>query len=306
MGFQELTILLAILLVLGISVLIFKVYQDRKAHRARNKSTNQKGLRTYAQAEKDYERAKTKLERDNNIFVIDFVHDMSERHRSRDIAHQHIEFEQAFRVIRELREVTGPVAIVLHTFGGYSLASEMIASAIKAHRNSTVAYVPYVAFSGGTVIALASRKINMGKNAALGPIDTQFYGFSGALYDQLVKGKSPDAISDEVFLLALEARLGWKDSIERAIELVHGVHRRSGDDSIRNLATGLIPHDQRILPHRAKELGFQIHEECPEEVYELVDAKLQMLKNADREAKRIEKQQEAKHSSLWNFANFFE
>ncbi len=46
----------------------------------------------------------------------------------------------------------------------------MIANAIKLHPAGKDSYVPYVAMSGGTVIALATDKIHMGKDAFLGPI----------------------------------------------------------------------------------------------------------------------------------------
>jgi len=63
--------------------------------------------------------------------------------------------------------------VILHTLGGYSLAAELVAAALKRIRDPRRVYVPYIAMSAGTLIALAADRIHLGKNACLGPIDTQ-------------------------------------------------------------------------------------------------------------------------------------
>src|SRR5688572_17834593 len=62
------------------------------------------------------------------------------------------------------------VTVVLHTEGGEITACVMIADALRKFRQST-AVVPYMAFSGGTVIALNATHLQLGKNAALSAVD---------------------------------------------------------------------------------------------------------------------------------------
>ncbi|NJM36099.1 MAG: hypothetical protein HC850_17010 [Rhodomicrobium sp.] len=222
-----------------------------------NKSVVAFSLLSLSAASKIYSDNIEKLSEDGRYKVYDFVHDMSsEGDRKIQPVYDRIEFEQAFDILRDLETVIGPVRIVLHTFGGFSLASEMIATALREHanRNKVVveAYVPYAAMSGGTMIALAAELIRMGKNAALGPIDTQYYGFSAKLFQKLLNEKSVDAVDDLSFLIANESVADWKFSTETALSLAHDSHKKNGAQFIEKLAVGDLPHALRILPHEAK------------------------------------------------------
>lgn len=67
------------------------------------------------------------------------------------------------------------VTVVLHTNGGGVTACVMIADALRQFPRST-AIVPYMAISGGTLIALNAKTLKMGKNAALSAVDPVIYG----------------------------------------------------------------------------------------------------------------------------------
>ncbi len=244
-------------------------------------------------------------------FVVDFVHDVS-RARRRDVeeTYDRIEFEQAFDILRDLETVKGPVRIVLHTFGGFSLASEMIAGALLNHarKNDTYveAYVPYMAMSGGTMIALAADKIIMGKNAALGPVDTQYSGFSAKMYQKLLAKKNPSELMDKNFLVANEALLDWPFAIESALNVTNETHKKQGLDFIKTIAgeehSPPLPHSFRIMPEVAVENGLNVSVGCPEIVYRIVDAKRQMMKDVpdpEAESRLLSK---VSKRDLWNFA----
>ena len=67
------------------------------------------------------------------------------------------------------------VTIVLHTLGGCVTACVLIANALRQFSDST-AVVPYMAISGGTLIALSATRLEMGGRASLSAVDPQIMG----------------------------------------------------------------------------------------------------------------------------------
>jgi len=68
------------------------------------------------------------------------------------------------------------IHVVLHTRGGQATAAESIAKTIldaRAHGIRVCAYIPYYAFSGGCLIALACDEIFMTASSIIGPTDGQ-------------------------------------------------------------------------------------------------------------------------------------
>lgn len=69
--------------------------------------------------------------------------------------------------------------LILHTPGGNIAATESIVDYLKSvFGNNIRVIVPQIAMSAGTMIALSSKTILMGKQSNLGPIDPQFGGIS--------------------------------------------------------------------------------------------------------------------------------
>ena len=71
--------------------------------------------------------------------------------------------------------------LILHTPGGQIAAAESLVCYLKAlFGNNIRTFVPQMAMSAGTMIALSTKEIVMGKQSNLGPIDPQFGGISCA------------------------------------------------------------------------------------------------------------------------------
>lgn len=71
--------------------------------------------------------------------------------------------------------------LILHTPGGNLAATESIVEYLKKMFNNDIrAFIPQIAMSAGTMMALAAKEIIMGKQSNLGPIDPQFNGLSCA------------------------------------------------------------------------------------------------------------------------------
>jgi ClpP class serine protease len=79
-------------------------------------------------------------------------------------------------VIHELDRNLG-LDLVLHTPGGDTAATESLVHYLRAMFGTDIrAVVPQLAMSGGTMIACACKKIIMGKQSSLGPVDPQLGG----------------------------------------------------------------------------------------------------------------------------------
>lgn len=71
--------------------------------------------------------------------------------------------------------------LLIHTPGGNLAAAESIVYYLKKlFGNDIRVFVPQIAMSAGTMIALSAKQIVMGKQSNLGPIDPQFGGVSCA------------------------------------------------------------------------------------------------------------------------------
>lgn len=71
--------------------------------------------------------------------------------------------------------------LILHTPGGDIAATESIVNYLRnIFGNNIRAFVPQIAMSAGTMIALSCKEIVMGKQSNIGPIDPQFGGISCA------------------------------------------------------------------------------------------------------------------------------
>lgn len=214
--------------------------------------------------------------------TIYIIHDISwENEPRRDTLYQYLSLEEAFRILKEIR-MTRPrrhINVILHTPGGELLASEMVSAALKAHKGGTTAYVPYMAMSGGTMIALATQKIVMGKHATLGPIDTQIEGFPAHSFDWLVNKKSIDAIDDVTLLVSRTAQSILKSEGSRASSLLNDAHKKNGKCMVTDaLVSDGMNHADRVTAKMASDLGADISEKCGDDVYAIIDTRLQQLR----------------------------
>ncbi len=143
--------------------------------------------------------------------------------------------------------------VVLHTEGGEITACIMIADALRKFRRST-AIVPYMAFSGGTVIALNATQLQLGKNAALSAVDPVIFGMRGrhipAMVDDTDNPLHPlaaeyDTAVSGYLRQTLLARLGAASDgvVGRAMDTFMGLER---------------PHSWPIHSGQLRDLGLSV------------------------------------------------
>jgi ClpP class serine protease len=163
-----------------------------------------------------------------------------------------------------------PLDIILHTPGGFVLHALQIARAIKAHPARKTVFVPHLAMSGGTLIALAADEIVMSDHAVLGPIDPQIGGAPAASWVKVAREKPIAAVADETLLLADMSQKVLDQMRKQACELMQGNYSHNGSCSISDLlASGKWSHDYPITVPEAKELGLNVSTDMPIDVVDL-------------------------------------
>ncbi len=100
------------------------------------------------------------------------------------------------QVVHGLDKTKG-LDLILHTPGGNTAATESIVNYLKAiFGNDIRAFVPQIAMSAGTMIALSCKEIVMGKQSNIGPIDPQFGGMSCAGVIEEVENAKKDVAAN--------------------------------------------------------------------------------------------------------------
>lgn len=247
----------------------------------------------YDEARRDYQKLRKKIETGNTV-LIDIIHDLGDDFVGRDSARQQITFDEAFEAVAAIRQANAraKILVVLHTLGGYARPAHMIAMALKHHiakskgyRNlkkdpRVVAYIPYIAMSGGTMIALAADKVVMDDTASIGPIDTIYGGFSAEAYEALLEQKGVEATQDVLVMLAHEAKKYDRYAVRVARTIINDAHKdkaRPEHHLADHLSSGRMSHSEAITAREAEDLGMNVSRKLPEAVAGLVDARIRMI-----------------------------
>jgi hypothetical protein len=211
--------------------------------------------------------------------------------------------DDAFKAIRDIRKAgkNRPVLLVLHTLGGMSLPSVMIAEALSRHKAETYAHIYYIAASGGTLLSMACENIVMEAGARIGPVDTQFAGFSIESWRELDKKKSGDMIGDEAWLLKMEFERFFDDAVEETKRVTREKYKKpdaAGKSAIDRLADGSVSHMKTYTREDARtdlKLDVQNPDKAPvsirkslPKIRELVDNRLIMISSKVPEGLRLQ------------------
>ncbi len=164
-----------------------------------------------------------------------------------------IDLPFAEHVLAVLERVQGDeVTLLLHTYGGSLIASVLIANALRNFRRSH-AIVPYLASSGGTLIALNATHLHMGRNAALSAVDPIL---EGGL-------RARDVTSDEPRAAVRTLANQYTDAVR--VFLRDTLRRRRAEapdlDIDRAMATFLgdhAPHEWPIGRDQVEQLGLRV------------------------------------------------
>ncbi|WP_374466021.1 ATP-dependent Clp protease proteolytic subunit [Ferrovibrio sp.] len=186
---------------------------------------------------------------------------------------RYIDIDDAEDVIRVIRDTDPdmPIDIILHTPGGLAIATLQIAAALRRHGGRVTAFVPHLAMSGGTLIALAADNIVMAPHAMLGPIDPQVGGFPAASVARVLRDKPMAEIDDQTVILADIGEKATRQLRTAATQLL-GRHMDAARaaELADQLSKGQWTHDYPITADEAASLGLPVSTDLPVEVADLM------------------------------------
>lgn len=214
-----------------------------------------------------------KIELKRNSRVIAFIHRQETMSFLGFPLMKYIDIHDSEEILRaiKLTDKNIPIDLILHTPGGLVLASEQIANALKKHPAKVTVFVPHYAMSGGTLIALAADEIVMDENAVLGPLDPQLGTKPAASILKILEQKPVDKINDDTLILADLAKKAISQIKALIINLLKDkMDLQKAEHIADTLATGKWTHDYPITVEQAKDLGLNVNNDMPEEVYQLM------------------------------------
>ncbi len=187
-----------------------------------------------------------------------------------------IAIEDTETVLQQLRHTPPdkPVDLILHTPGGYALAAQMMAMAIKFHPSKVTVMVPFYAMSGGSLMSLAANEIRMEKYSVLGPVDPQIPTPDGmwpaSSLATLLKTKPIQYVTDRTVIMSDVANLETENAKAFVLWLLEDKMQKEQAERVADfLARGYMSHATPITLDVARALGLNVVEGVPERVYEL-------------------------------------
>jgi ClpP class serine protease len=217
-----------------------------------------------------------KIERNRGSRVITMIH-RQERLLGLPFF-KYIDIQDSEQVLRAIRMTPSdmPIDFIIHTPGGLQLASEQIALALSNHKAKVSIFIPHYSMSGGTLLSLGADEIYMDENAVIGPLDPQLgqfptvYPASSIL--KVVKKKKMDEIDDRTLILADVATKAVKQMRKRILEIIGDrMDLKNAKELANTLTSGKWTHDYPITFKEARELGFNVRNDIPKEIYKLMD-----------------------------------
>jgi len=166
------------------------------------------------------------------------------------------------------------VSVIIHTDGGSIKASDMIVNILLNSSKKINMYIPYYAFSAGTMIALTGDWIHMTRQSFLGPTDPQIsITYDGNTYDvpsrALIKGKFTD---DNLNIHKHDATIYHYDNIRMMRKIFRIKGNRNNKKIINLLGSGMYPHTRPITGIELQNLGMtNIIMDIPKDFVNLID-----------------------------------
>lgn len=215
-----------------------------------------------------------------------------------------IKRQDVHNVIKFFREISpwSNVLLVLHVpSGGCTDECSRICNAIQRHSGKVTIFVPEIAASSGSQIALSGHQLIMGKNACLTPIDDQMDDIPAKemhnIRKILKKKRKPDGYVVEMLSLSLEDYANIIES-KRMLkmtekEVVGILSKKYGKKTIQNVVDTFIHHKTyHVCPlytEKLQNIGIEICTDVDNDYYELFDQLYDQIIVKKHRKKKIKK-----------------
>lgn len=214
-------------------------------------------------------------EKENNSKLILMIHKEEDRslidqYLFADNQSRYIDQKSADRIQKLFSELdeNKTIDLVIHTNGGDVSSAKVICDVLLNHKGPIRIYVPYRAYSGGTMLSLCGTELYLDKNAHLSPFDPQLYGFPSESIIGALRGRELSECSEPGSVL--------KDMCEKANKLINSVFERikdKHDDSKKiydNLVSGNLSHSHILNIEECRDIGIKLNEGIPDKMKEII------------------------------------
>ena len=240
------------------------------------------GLLKIVNVKKEGDEHVIKLAKDKNVALIAFIAPyVAVRVSPVEEARAVISLPDEFGIealIELLNEVGAKNAYLLvNSPGGAMTSSYKIARAIRSTFDNIVTFVPHIAASGGTLLALTGNEIVMGLMSHLTPLDVQihykgatvsaatfmkFFSRASKWFEKITPEEAPyphRALADKLDPFLMEE---WNGFIDTAISYVSEILELTGHEDSEKIAQKLVltfpSHDYVITRDKAREIGLNV------------------------------------------------
>ena len=167
--------------------------------------------------------------------------------------------------------------LLVNSPGGGMSSSYKIAKVLRNCFDEIVTFVPHIAASGGTLLAVMGNEIVMGEMSQISPMDVQipykgtrvsaatfmrFYYRATSWFETVAPEEAPypqRALADKLDPFIMEE---WDGFMDASIDYVTEILTLAGYDNSEKLARRLVlaypTHGYVITPDKAKDLGFNV------------------------------------------------
>lgn len=177
------------------------------------------------------------------------------------------------------KEDRPPLYLLLHSPGGTVSSSYMVARTLRSHFNRIVGFVPHMAASGATIVALSCNEIVMGDISRLTGIDPHHEIDGELVYplstvrafknlEEILGTKTLDEISFPYQHLVQSITAEKYDEATHALKMVEDyateLMQKAGyaEPEIERIINGVLydieAHEEVITTDRAKEIGIKV------------------------------------------------
>jgi len=167
--------------------------------------------------------------------------------------------------------------LLVNSLGGAMTSSYKIARAIRSTLDNIVSFVPHIAASGGTLLALTGNEIVMGPMSHLTPLDVQmrykgttvsaatfmrFFARASKWFERITPEEAPypyKALADKLDPFLMEEWSGFMDlAISYVGEILELAGYEDNEETAQNLVLTFPSHSYVITRDRAREIGLSV------------------------------------------------
>lgn len=213
------------------------------------------------------------IKNNNMIFIVDIKESDNKEVLNHNIVD--INNEVQFMNIYKKIGLNETLNIILHCRGGDISSSDAIVNILHLHRGVINIYIPMLAYSAASMIALCGDNIYMNNFALIGPVDPQIdFGNEDEenmnpvkSYIKIAKCKGLKNLDPNFILKYYDCKSLYDDNLRNMKKILRGKYsKKVVNNLIKNLGYGIYPHEKQFNTNDLNEMGVKINIPIPKNI----------------------------------------